>query len=94
MRHVNPRGAALSLRLFELLSHLQPALAVQCAKRFIEQDRLGPRNQGPRQGDPLLFAARKSFDAPSEETRNSELIGDDGDSFLISGPGIPAAAGP
>ncbi len=59
MGHIQTGQIKLLLDAADLLAHLDAQLGVQVRQRFVHQQHLRLHHQHPRQGDPLLLAARQ-----------------------------------
>ena len=57
--HVHERDPDLGLDALELDLELAPQLEVERAERLVEEQHVGPVDQGPGERDPLLLAARQ-----------------------------------
>ena len=62
MGDVDERRADIRLKRFQLDLHVFPKLGVEGPERFVEQQNGRIQHEAPRNGDPLLLAARKLAD--------------------------------
>ena len=73
VRHVEDGHAGLALELLDLEPHLLPEVGVEVAQRLVEEHDLGPGDEGPGQGDPLLLPSRELVGQPLFQAREVDL---------------------
>ena len=67
-------GHALAIQLMQEVQNIVLGLQVHTGSRLIEQQEVGPGNQGAGEKDPLLLSARELADVPPGVRREPETL--------------------
>ena len=90
-RGVEHGHAELAVQPLELGAGVVAQLGVEVGQRLVEQEQLGPADQRPADGDPLLLAARGRGGLSVQRVADAQELGRLADPAVDLGRSIPAS---